>query len=180
MTDAKDGGRRGTARLVCGRRTKWLVLGVWLVVIFAAFPLASKLTGAQNNDANTWLPGSAESTQVLTASDDYRPQSIPAVVVYARADGLTAADRTRIGEDAAAIRKLTDHGILGGDVQGPSFNAGGSAAQLFVPVSMGDKGWERIAPAVDSIRDVTGASTGGLAVHITGPGGISADFSDAF
>ncbi|WP_329114330.1 MMPL family transporter [Streptomyces sp. NBC_01465] len=180
MTDAENGGRRGAARLVCGRRTKWLVLGVWLVVIFAAFPLASKLTGAQNNDANTWLPGSAESTQVLTASEEFRPQSIPAIVVYARAEGLTAADRADIGEDAAALKKLTDHGILGSDVQGPAFNTKGTAAQIFVPVSMGDKGWEKIAAAVDSMREVTGSSTGGLGVHITGPGGISADFSDAF
>ncbi|MEV0092783.1 MMPL family transporter [Streptomyces sp. NPDC050738] len=180
MTDAEHGGRRGVARLVCGRRTKWLVLGVWLVVIFAAFPLASKLTGAQNNDASTWLPGSAESTQVLTASEEFRPQSIPAIVVYARADGLTAADRSRIGEDAAALRKLTDHGILGGDVQGPAFNSKGTAAQIFVPVSMGDKGWERIAPAVDSMRKITGSDADGRQVHITGPGGISADFSDAF
>lgn len=48
---------------------------------------------------------------------------------------------------------------------------------------MDEKGWERIAPAVDSIRERaggTGESADGLAVHVTGPGGTSADFSEAF
>ncbi|MEC4015533.1 hypothetical protein [Streptomyces sp. H27-D2] len=46
-----DGRRQGLARLVCGRRTKWLVVLLWVVVIAVAGPLAQKLTDAQNNDA---------------------------------------------------------------------------------------------------------------------------------
>ena len=48
-----------------GRRTKWLVLVFWLVVVALAGPLAGKLTGAEKNDAQSWLPAQAESTQVL-------------------------------------------------------------------------------------------------------------------
>ncbi|MFD9395708.1 MMPL family transporter [Streptomyces sp. NPDC060000] len=179
-------GNRGVARLVCGRRAKWVVLALWLVLLFLTAPFASKLTDAQDNDAASWLPGSAESTQVLEMSQDFRPEQIPAVVVYARDGGLTARDRARITEDAAQLRQLTDHGIRGAETRGPVYDrpAGPRAAQIYVPITMDEKGWERIAPAVDSIRDVVGDGAGagaaGLAVHITGPGGTSADFSKAF
>ncbi|MGW3652710.1 MMPL family transporter [Streptomyces sp. NPDC000878] len=173
---------RGIAYLVCGRRAKWLVLVLWLVVLFLTAPFAQKLTDAQDNDAASWLPGSAESTQVLHLSEDFRPEQIPAVVVYARESGLTAADRVRIVEAKAEIEQLRDHGIRGAETRGPMYDRAVDprAAQIFVPITMDEKGWERIAPAVDSIRDAAGTGAAGLAVHITGPGGTSADFSEAF
>ncbi|MFI8305907.1 MMPL family transporter [Streptomyces sp. NPDC085927] len=168
--------------MVCGRRAKWLVLALWLVVLFLAAPLAQKLTDAQDNDAASWLPGSAESTQVLEISEDFRPEQIPAIVVYARESGLTAADRERITEDAAQLGQLSGHGIRGAETRGPVYDRGTGprAAQILVPITMDEQGWQRIAPAVDSVRDEVGGSDGGLAVHITGPGGTSADFAEAF
>lgn len=192
QSDARTDGRpdgqrqagRGVAWLVCGRRTKWLVVLFWLVVIIVAAPLAQKLTDAQDNQASSWLPGSAESTQVLDISEEFRPEQIPAIVVYAREGGLTADDRARIAEDVGELKELRAHGIRGAETRGPVFDtkdAGAAeAAQIFVPITMDEKGWERIAPAVDSIRERSGGSTGGLAVHVTGPGGTSADFSEAF
>lgn len=173
---------RGIAYLVCGRRAKWLVLVLWLVVLFLTAPFAQKLTDAQDNDAASWLPGSAESTQVLHLSEDFRPEQIPAVVVYARESGLTAADRARIVEAKAEIETLRDHGIRGAETRGPVYDRAVDprAAQIYVPITMDEKGWERIAPAVDSIRHAAGTGAAGLAVHITGPGGTSADFSEAF
>jgi len=174
--------KRGVAHLVCGRRAKWLVLALWVVALFLTAPLAQKLTDAQDNDAASWLPGSAESTQVLQISEDFRPEQIPAVVVYAREGGLTAQDRARITANTAELKQLTDHGIRGAETRGPVYDrpADPRAAEVLVPITMDEKGWERIAPAVDSIRDVVGKGGGGLAVHITGPGGTSADFSEAF
>ncbi|MFE9839624.1 MMPL family transporter [Streptomyces sp. NPDC005551] len=174
--------RRGAIGFVCGRRSKWLIVGLWLVLLVVAAPLATKLTGAQDNDAASWLPGTAESTQVLDASEGFRPEQIPAVVVYARDGGLTAQDKQRITEDVRDIKALTAHGVRGAETRGPLYNdrAAPAAAEIFVPITMDEKGWERIAPAVDSIRAETGEGGDGLAVHITGPGGTSADFSAAF
>ncbi|MER8224496.1 MMPL family transporter [Streptomyces sp. NPDC094143] len=174
--------KQGVAHLVCGRRAKWLVVALWLVVLFVAVPFAMKLTDAQDNDAASWLPGSAESTQVLQASEDFRPEQIPAIVIYARDGGLTAQDRATIAEDVRQLKQLRDHGIMGERTRGPVFDrqADPRAAQVFVPITMDEKGWERISPAVDSIRDDVGEGGGGLAVHITGPGGTSADFAKAF
>ncbi|MDX3692733.1 MMPL family transporter [Streptomyces europaeiscabiei] len=175
-------GNRGIGHLVCGRRAKWIVLGLWLVVLFVVAPFATKLTDAQDNDASSWLPGSAESTQVLEISEGFRPEQIPAVVVYARESGLTAEDRSVIEEDVRELKQLTDHGIIGSQTRGPVYDreVDPRAAQIHVPITMDEKGWERIAPAVDSIRDDVGEGGDGLAVHITGPGGTSADFSEAF
>ncbi|MFF5158629.1 MMPL family transporter [Streptomyces sp. NPDC000348] len=173
---------RGVARLVCGRRSKWLVLALWLVILFLMAPFAQKLTGAQDNDAASWLPGSAESTRVLEISRDFRPEQIPAVVIYARDGGLTAGDRAQIAEDVRRLKQLDDHGIRGAETQGPVFDREPDprAAQVFVPVTMDEKGWERISPAVGDIRDEVGTGGGGLSVHITGPGGTSADFAEVF
>ena len=37
--------------LPAGRRTKWIVLAFWLIVVALAGPLAGKLTGVEKNDA---------------------------------------------------------------------------------------------------------------------------------
>ncbi|MCX5337923.1 MULTISPECIES: MMPL family transporter [unclassified Streptomyces] len=175
-------GKQGIGHLVCGRRAKWVVLALWVVGLFLTAPFAQKLTDAQDNDAASWLPGSAESTQVLKLSEDFRPEQIPAVVVYARPDGLTTQDRAQIEEDARQLKELRDHGIRGAETRGPVFDreTDPRAAQILVPITMDEKGWEEIAPAVDAIRDDVGEGGDGLAVHITGPGGTSADFSEAF
>ncbi|MGW3292106.1 MMPL family transporter [Streptomyces sp. NPDC001002] len=185
QTDGKGHGRhvrQGFIGFVTGHRSKWVIVALWLVVLVVAAPLASKLTDAQDNDAASWLPGSAESTKVLNTSNGFRPEQIPAVVVYAREGGLTEQDRDKIAQDADQIKKLTAHGIRGSEVRGPVYNSESApeAAQIYIPITMDEKGWEEIAPAVDSIRDQTGKSTGELSVHVTGPGGVSADFSKAF
>lgn len=182
MPDVQRRQRQGVAWLVCGRRTKWLVVAFWLIVLVVAAPLAGKLTDAQDNDATSWLPSSAESTQVWEESKEFRPEIITAIVVYAREGGLTGADRARIAEDKQQLMTLRAHGVRGAETRGPLYDRKNApaAAQIFVPVTMDEEGWERIGPAVDSVRDVVGKSAGGLAVHITGPGGVAADSADAF
>ncbi|MCM1974479.1 MULTISPECIES: MMPL family transporter [unclassified Streptomyces] len=174
--------QRGIAHYVCGRRAKWVVLVFWLIVLFIAAPFAQKLTDAQDNDAASWLPGSAESTQVLEISENFRPEQIPAIVVYAREGGLTAEDRAAIEEDVRELKQLTAYGIRGDETRGPTYDreTDPRAAQVYVPITMDEQGWERISPAVEDIRDIVGEGGDGLAVHITGPGGTSADFAEAF
>ncbi|MFE2629705.1 hypothetical protein ACFXDP_17485, partial [Streptomyces sp. NPDC059374] len=141
-------GTRGVAHLVCGRRAKWVVLVLWLVVLFVTAPLAQKLTDAQDNDAASWLPGSAESTQVLHLSENFRPEQIPAVVVYARDGGLTARDRAEIAEDVAELKRLTDHGIRGTETRGPGVDreTDPRAAQVQGAITLDEGGGPRNAP----------------------------------
>jgi RND superfamily putative drug exporter len=59
-------------------------------------PLSRKLNGAEKNDTKAWLPAHAESTKVLDVEEHFQsPNIYPAIVVYQRASGLTAADRPR-------------------------------------------------------------------------------------
>src|SRR5215472_16857562 len=170
---------RALLRLPGGRRTKWAVLAFWLIVVAIAAPLSGKLTGAEKNDAQAWLPPKAESTQVLKLQASYQsPNVFPAVVVYNRTAGLTAADRAKAQQDAA--RFATVHGVVPHSVAGPFFAADGRAAQTVVPVNLGSKGWNGATAAVNKLRAVTQSEANGLASHIAGPLGGAADSAKSF
>ena len=52
---------RRIAEIPAGSWTKWLVVGFWVVVLVMAFPLSSKLTGAEKNDAKCLAARAARS-----------------------------------------------------------------------------------------------------------------------
>src|SRR5438105_2143502 len=107
---------RQIAGKLTGPVTKWIVLGVWVVLFAGVGGLSAKLADVQNNEASSWLPASAESTKVvdeLTGTVD--PNDIPTLIVYYRDGGLTDADRAAIEEQAgelAKIKGVTDQGVL--------------------------------------------------------------------
>src|SRR5215510_1034466 len=96
---------RRIAGIPGGRVTKRVVLGFWVVVFAVAGPLSGKLNSAQQNDASSWLPQNAESTQVVEEAKRFAPSDIfPALVVYERPDGpITPADQARVAADAKAF-----------------------------------------------------------------------------
>jgi RND superfamily putative drug exporter len=164
-------------RIIVGRRTKWLVLAFWVIVVGVCGPLAGKLTGAQKNDAKSWLPGKAESTQVLDLQKAFQsPNTIPAVIVYERAAGLTAADKAEIRSDVAQFPSL---GKIDGHITGPVFSPDGKGAEVVVPLDLGKDGWNRASKVADHIRTIV-KEPPGLQLHITGPAGFAADSADAF
>ncbi|MFI8188804.1 hypothetical protein ACIF8T_08385 [Streptomyces sp. NPDC085946] len=124
--------------------------------------------------------GSAESAQVLEISGDFRPGRIPAAVVRARDGGPAERGRARTAGDVAEPGRLRDHGVRGAEIRGPVVDrpAGPRAARVFAPVTRDERGRERIAPAVDAVRGDVGGGADGPAVHVTGPGGTSADFAE--
>src|SRR2546430_11204537 len=170
---------RRIAEIPAGSWTKWLVVGLWLVVVVVAFPLAGKLMGAEKNDASAWLPANAESTKVLDLQSRFQsPNIFPAVVVYQRASGLTAADRAKAAADARSFAGLG--GVGAGQVAGPIPSADGKAIQTIVSVNLGTQGWNGAATAAGSIRAIAGSHADGLASRITGPLGNAADSSKVF
>ena len=170
---------RKIAEIPAGSWTKWLVVGVWLVVIVLAFPLSSKLTGAEKNDASAWLPGSAESTKVLDVQAHFQsPNVYPGVVIYLRPAGLTATDRAKAAADARMFAGL--HNVVPGSVIGPIPSADGKALQTILKVDLGTQGWAGASAAVDAIRAITNSNANGLVSHITGPLGNAADNNNVF
>jgi RND superfamily putative drug exporter len=161
-----------------GRRTKWLVLVFWLVVVALAGPLSGKLTGAEKNDAQSWLPPAAESTQALALrSKVVSPNVFPAVVVYDRPAGLTAADKAKAAADAKRFAGVA--GVVQGQVIGPFVAHDGKAIETIVPVNLGHEGWNNAGPAADSLRSIASGSQG-MTIHIAGPLGYASDSGKAF
>jgi RND superfamily putative drug exporter len=166
------------ASWVTHRYVKWVVIAFWLVVLAVLGPLAGKLSGVESNDAKSWLPASAESTQVLDESATFSdPNTIPAVIVYTRDAGLTKRDLAAITADVAQFSRADD---LDGKVVGPLPSKDGEAAQVIVPLDLGSNGWDHAADAVDHLRQVASDGPAGLDVYITGPAGQAADSSKAF
>ncbi len=168
------------AAIPCGRWTKWAVLAFWVVVFAVAGPLSAKLNSAQKNDASSWLPQNAESTQVVEQAKQFTPSDVfPALVVYERATGVTEADQAKVAADVqhfAGVRDVT------GKVLGPIPAKDGKAFQVLVPIKVAEEGngWEELAPRVEEMRSIAQSNTGGLQAYVTGPAGYFADFSDIF
>ena len=128
-------GRRSIFSLPAGRRAKWLVFAVWFLAIFiAAGPaeLPTKFADAEENESTSFLPGDAESTKALTATEELQGGELaPAVIVYRRESGLTAADRQKIQSDVAKLARLKDDDgkrFSGVIADGATAAAGGSQA----------------------------------------------------
>ena len=156
--------------------TKWIVLVVGLLLLAGFGSLSSKLAGVQENDIAAWLPGDAESTQVIEEASEFAdPNAVPAIVLYERLDGITRADLARAGADAKEFAGLE---AVESDVIGPIPSKDGKALQTIVTFSIGSDGWEILPDLVDALKDSAGG--GGLDVKVAGPAAFGADQAEAF
>ncbi len=167
-------GRRGIARLAalpCGRRTKYLVVVLWLVVAALTSSLAGRLQGAEKNDASAYLPASAQSTQELNEQARFVSKNLnPAVVVYVRASGLTAADRRKAAADARAFAALP---AVRGRVDGPIPARDGTALETTVGADLGYSA--NISGFVAGLRNRAARGDPGLSAYVAGPAASAAD-----
>ena len=183
---------RQIAGSLTGRVTKWVVLvAVLVLTAFMGF-FSSKLTSVQDNQASSWLPGSAESTKVLDElSQAVDPNDIPTLVVYHRDGGLTDDDLAAMeadGPEIADLEGVTDKGVLtpaaaeAAAAQGlpvPTLvSDDGDVAYLYFVLNFGADGWNAIPDAAEQIRDI--ATLDGGEVHLAGYGGQAADSAAAF
>ena len=171
---------RRFAQLVAGRRSKWIVLVLWVLLISVGGSLASKIGSVENNDAQTWLPANAQSTQaVKLAEQHFADQDIStAVLVYARSGGLTAADLAKVDSDRTA---LTSRHIAVAAVPAAIVSTDHDAAFLTVPLRTSKSDNSVIGNGVDQVRSLaTAGAPGGLTVKITGQAGALADFINVY
>jgi putative drug exporter of the RND superfamily len=179
---------RRVASVVTGRRSKWVVLVVWVFAVFAVFPLGSKLSDKTTDDTQSYLPASAESTKVVKSLDDdfNQGETDDAIVVYQRAGGLTAADKEKIRADAQKIEAAgADKIHLVGTPQIP-FTAGASSSlvskngDVATAIYSTPTDFENEADWGQAIRDITHADTAGMQVYVSGGVGFSTDAHDVF
>ncbi|HEX2315104.1 MAG TPA: MMPL family transporter [Thermomonospora sp.] len=166
------GGWARIAGLPAGRRAKWVVLALWVVLVMVIGPLAGKLGDVEENDAAAWLPGGAESTQVVELQERFREdETAVAVIVYERPGGITAQDRAKAQADLGPLGQLP-----GAErPQGPFPSRDGRALQTLVPLKDVD-----LIKAVEDARELVDRGPPGLNTHVTGPAGGAADMIKVF
>src|SRR3954447_4440066 len=111
------------------RRAKWIVFALWFVAIFIAMSakLPEKFEDAENNEASSYLPESAESTKALKATEELQKGEIaPAVIIYRRDSGLTQADFATIEADVGKMAGKRFPGVI---ADGETAAAGGKPAK---------------------------------------------------
>jgi RND superfamily putative drug exporter len=111
----RDPVRGSLFTFVAGRRSKWVVFAAWFLAIFIANAanLPGKFEDAESNEATSYLPGDAESTTALNATESLQKGEIaPAVIVFRRESGLTPADFATIEEDVGKMTRKRYPGVI--------------------------------------------------------------------
>jgi RND superfamily putative drug exporter len=179
---------RALASFVSGSRGKWVVLILWIVAFAAMMPLGSKLSDETRDDTTSFLPASAESTDVVKILDEDFPsgETTQGLIVYQRDGGLTAADKRKIAADAKALEKLPDSELPLTRPPAVPF-APGSPPVLVAPnrdlaytVLTVPTNFDKAADWGKNVRDVTGDSADGMRILLTGDLGFSADSEEVF
>ena len=172
-----------------------LALGVWVGVAAVGGPLVGRLSEVQRNDNASFLPETAESTEVAAVVGDFDDsEALPAFVVLEREGGLTGADRAAVEDLVADLPDipLGGTGAEGGHAVGeyvvdepiaavPSED--GEAVLVAVPLDAAAAeelidGESALFVVVEALRErVAEMAVDG---YVTGPAGVLADFVTVF
>jgi RND superfamily putative drug exporter len=186
--------------LASGPRSRWVVVGAWVVVALAMVPLQPELEREAADESDTFLVRGSESAEVERVVDEefQRGSEMAAVIAYVRDGGLTSADRRRIEADAfelcssAQIPSLTligtPYALACGETDPLDLSPGASlllsddGSAALTSVLMTEESTPVAEQAVDAIRRVVpppGGDERGLAAYVTGEAGFEADRSEA-
>src|SRR2546428_10693872 len=150
---------------------------VWLVLIAIGAPLGSKLKDVTKDETSSFLPSSAESTEVNHLLKDRFPggQTVNGIVVYRRATGLTPADKRKMLADAP--RSQAELPLIGKPAvpfQGPASKGlvSPDGRVAYTVLTFRDN-YDKLGDWGKKLRQITGKGTlpGGLEVHVTGDAG---------
>ena len=164
------------ARLVAGRRSKWIVLVFWLLLVAVGGSLAAKMGSIENNEAQTWLPANAQSTQALKLSERHFADKnlSTAVVVYARNAKLTSADLAKVEGDRALLAKRR---IVAANIPAVVVSSDKKAAFISVPLRVSKSDNSVLGDGVDRVRAIAKHDAQhGLQVKVAGEAGNVSDY----
>ncbi|WP_320781236.1 MMPL family transporter [Streptomyces sp. CRN 30] len=164
------------------RRIRLLVplalLIAWLVMGGTLGPFAGKLGEVATNDQASFLPRSAESTEVIDEQKAFQQdETLPTIVVWTAESegGSVSADQREAA--TGALSSLADAPGVVGEVSPALPSEDGAALQGVVQLSpnLGDE----LQETLDSVRSAA-QQVPGTTVHLAGPAASQADLSDAF
>ena len=163
-----------------GGKGKWIVLGAWAVLVAVFGPFGVKLPDVTNDEIV--LPSASDTARLDRVLSERFPggnqESI--LLVYHRAGGLRAVDRTAIAADARAAR-----GAALVEAVVPPFGPTGNPAFVshkgdvaFTAVVLDANGTLRIRKTVDELRRLP-AERNGLTLDVTGTPAFLDDLNTA-
>lgn len=161
--------------LPAGRRSKWVLVVLWLVVIALTGPFAGKLPKVENNDSIAYLPASAQSTRVNNELAHFPGgQQVPGAVVYvAQRGGITPADRALVARQRSLAAKQLPYF----KPQAVQASRDGKALSYSFFVRQPDA--TKLADDIKAVRKIVSGGPG-LAGYVTGAAGLLADTAGAF
>ena len=137
---------------------------IWLVGAAVGGPYFGKIEEVSSNDQTTFLPESADATQVQALLGEFSDSdAIPAIVVFVGDTELTEAELTSISDEIVALTEI--EGV--GDEVSPAIpSEDGMAVQAFVPISSDGEIAEVVTEVGDELRANAPA---GVEVFVTDP-----------
>lgn len=192
-------GMSGYGKWVAGRKTKWITLAVWVVIVGALTLLWPSVNSQVVNNAQN-LPDDSQSVRAAAVAEQEFPagSGVPALLVWHREGGLSDEDLIHI---IAVYGKLEQQPLPHQNYVPPLGKLPPQALQaslseerstLVTPVLF-DKSADsdQLGEAVTQIKELISAETGGdpaaakvdgseLSLRVTGPVGISIDATGLF
>jgi putative drug exporter of the RND superfamily len=179
------------AQLPGGRRTKFAVIAIWIVVLIAIGPLAGKFEDAQENDPADYLPANAESVRTIEGLDGFpSDDEADAITVFHRDGGLTGEDTAAIGQVRAAINTRVRTAINSerpetvAETGPPQISSDGATALLTTPITVPEEASgdaeDLLTDTPEEIKEELDSFPEGLEAKVTGPAGFSADAVEVF
>jgi RND superfamily putative drug exporter len=89
-----------------GRRSSWLLIGAWLVLVVVFAPFGAKIPDITNDEYV--LPGKSQTARLHEIIRTRFPggDQRPAIIVYRHVHGLTQADKNEIAANAQELAKI--------------------------------------------------------------------------
>lgn len=152
-----------------------LIILFWFAGAGVGGPYFGKVGEVSSNDQTTYLPESADATQVQKLLGEFRDSDeIPAIVVFA---GETAFAPEQIEAATKSIAALTEIDGVGAEVSPAIPSEDGLAIQAFVPIASDAEIGDIVAEISTALKAEVDEGT---SVYVTGPAGLTADLSAGF
>lgn len=147
----------------------------WLTGAAVGGPYFGKVDEVSSNDQTTFLPESAEATQVQELQDEFTDSdAIPAIALFESDEELSEEQLSAIDD---VLETVVDLDGVEDDVSPPIPSEDGVAVQAFVPIDSDADTADVVSVLSDELSD---GAPDGVTVYVTGPAGFTADLSQAF
>ncbi len=173
---------RSIGRFAGGRRTKWVVVGIW-VLLLALSTLPGQLSDVTEDRISSFLPDDSAAIEADRIVQERFPggQTTSSVVVYQRDGGLTEADQQTIaaeGEEIAGVEFALPPVVpFSPDAPEGLVSEDGSTAFTVIPINATRQ--QDINTLVEDVREIANGGSG-LGAEVTGPAALETDLRHAF